>query len=150
MASPCRQRGCCRQMTQNRTALAKTAIDDRRSAYHAMPAESRSCPLRPTPTRNRHLKQRVGGFSSVVEALDYAAKGEAGYNFYSGRGDLIRALPYVELRNQAEATARRLLSLGFKRGDRVALVAETSPEFLNLFFGCQYAGLIPVPLPLPT
>jgi fatty-acyl-CoA synthase len=136
-------------MTQNRTALAKKAIEDRRPVQDPSPA-GRLCPLRPTPTRNRHLKQRVGGFSSVVEALDYAAKGEAGYNFYSGRGELIRALPYVELRNQAEATARRLLSLGFERGDRVALVAETSPEFLNLFFGCQYAGLIPVPLPLPT
>ena len=33
---------------------------------------------------------------------------------------------------------------------RVALLAATSPEFLVLFFACQYAGLIPVPMPLPT
>src|SRR5215468_6568064 len=103
-------------MTQNRTALAKRALDDRHSADQPMPAEDRLCPLRPTPTRNRHLKQRVGGFASVVEALDYAAKGEAGFNFYSGRGELVCALPYAELRSQAETTARRLLSLGFERG----------------------------------
>ncbi len=86
----------------------------------------------------------------MVEALDYAARGDTGYNFYSGRGELIEALPYAELRSRAEAAARRLLALGFARGDRVALMAETTPEFLTLFFGCQYAGLIPVPLPLPT
>ena len=33
------------------------------------------------------------------------------------------------------------------RGDRVALVAETRAEFVILFFACQYAGLVPVPLP---
>jgi fatty-acyl-CoA synthase len=41
-----------------------------------------------------------------------------------------------------------VVGLGFARGSRVALVAETTPEFLELFFACQYAGLIPVPLPL--
>ena len=34
--------------------------------------------------------------------------------------------------------------------DRIALVAETSPEFAALFFGVIYAGAWPVPLPLPT
>ena len=106
--------------------------------------------LRPTPTRSLGLKQRVGGFSSLVEALDYAARGETGFNFYSGRGELMETLPYALLRRRAEEAARRLLSLRFRRGDRVALLAETTPDFLSLFFGCQYAGLIPVPLPLPT
>src|SRR5262249_2897632 len=45
---------------------------------------------------------------------------------------------------------RRLIGAGLKRGDRVALLAATSPEFLSMFFACQYAGLIPVPMPLPT
>jgi fatty-acyl-CoA synthase len=112
--------------------------------------QSQRLPERSTPTRNAHLRQRVGGFASLVEALDYAAAGETGYNFYSGRGELIEALPYSELRRRAEVAARRLASLGLARGDRVALLAETTPGFLALFFGCQYAGLIPVPLPLPT
>ena len=37
---------------------------------------------------------------------------------------------------------------GLERGDRVAIVAETSPDFVRIFFACQYAGLVPVPLPL--
>jgi fatty-acyl-CoA synthase len=56
-------------------------------------------------------------------------------------------LPYAELRQQAQALARRLHSLGLERGARVALVAETTPDFPRFFFACQYAGLIPVPLP---
>ncbi len=41
------------------------------------------------------------------------------------------------------------------RGDsnpatRIALVAETGPEFASLFCGAVYAGAWPVPLPLPT
>jgi fatty-acyl-CoA synthase len=133
-------------MTPHRTALA-TALD-----HIAEPgvATERLRLRRPTPTRNLHLRQRIGGFTSLAQALDYAANGETGYNFYSGRGELIKSLPYGELRGQAEIAARRLTSLGLKRGERIALLAETTPEFLALFFGCQYAGLIPVPLPLPT
>jgi fatty-acyl-CoA synthase len=43
--------------------------------------------------------------------------------------------------------ARRLLSLGLERGARVAIVADTHPDFQRFFFACQYAGLAPVPLP---
>jgi fatty-acyl-CoA synthase len=39
------------------------------------------------------------------------------------------------------------MGLGLTKGDRVALVAETNPEFIRFFYACQYAGLIPVALP---
>ena len=100
-----------------------------------------------TPTSNRSLAQNLGGFGTLAEGLDYAAKGVTGFNFYSPRGALQSVLPYAELRRQAISTARKLLSLGLKRGDRVAVVAETGPEFMAVFFGCQYAGLIPCPMP---
>ncbi len=101
----------------------------------------------PTPTANRSLPQNLAGFSSLAEGLDYAAKGVTGFNFYSPRGGLQCVLSYAELRRQAISTARKLLSLGLRRGDRVAIVAETGPEFMAVFFGCQYAGLIPCPMP---
>jgi fatty-acyl-CoA synthase len=44
--------------------------------------------------------------------------------------------------------ARRLNGLGLPRGARVGLVADTTPDFIRFFFACQYAGLIPVPLPI--
>ncbi|WP_174279462.1 fatty acyl-AMP ligase, partial [Sphingomonas bacterium] len=44
----------------------------------------------------------------------------------------------------------RFIAAGIAPGDRVALVAETGPDFAALFFGAVYAGAWPVPLPLPT
>ena len=98
-----------------------------------------------TPTQN-NLPLRPADFSGLAEALDYAAKGETGANFYDGRGRLYAALPYSEMRERARSVARRIIGLGLKRGDRVALVAETTPDFVVFFFACQYAGVIPVPL----
>lgn len=80
--------------------------------------------------------------------MDYAAQGVTGYNFYDGRGRLQAALPYAELRQRARATAKRLHGLGLKGGERVALIAETCPEFMEFFYACQYGGFVPVPLPI--
>jgi fatty-acyl-CoA synthase len=99
-----------------------------------------------TPTRHA-LPFRAADFASLPEALDYAAGGATGTNFYSGRGELYASLSYSDLRTQALSLARKLLSLGLAKGDRVAMVAETHPDFLRVFFACQYAGLVPVALP---
>jgi fatty-acyl-CoA synthase len=104
-------------------------------------------PLSRTPRTNRNLPQLLGNFATLAEGLDYAAQGVTGFNFYSPRGTLQHVLPYAQLRRSAMSTARKLLSLGLKRGDRVAVVAETGPDFMAVFYGCQYAGLIPCPMP---
>ena len=104
--------------------------------------------VKPTPTEH-NLTRRHADFSTLAEALDYAAQGETGCNFYTGKGELFAVLPYRELRKQALEIAYRLHGLGLKRGDRVALVAETNPNFQRFFFACQYAGLVPVPVPPP-
>jgi fatty-acyl-CoA synthase len=100
-----------------------------------------------TPTTNRDLPHKLGGFSCLAEGLDYAARGATGFNFYTGRGALDVVLPYTELRRQALSTAHKLLSAGLKRLDRVAIVAETGVDFMVTFFACQYAGLVPCPVP---
>jgi fatty-acyl-CoA synthase len=102
--------------------------------------------MKATPTSN-NLPLQLENFSTLPEALDYAAQGQTGYNFYSGRGKLYAVLPYKKLREEARTLARKLISLGVSRGSRVALVAETHPDFVRFFFACQYAGFIPVPLP---
>jgi fatty-acyl-CoA synthase len=103
--------------------------------------------LKRTPTSNRDLPLQVGGFATLATGLDYAARGVTGYNFYTGRGALDRVLPYAELRHLALATARKLLNAGLKRLDRVAIVAETGADFMVTFYACQYAGLVPCPVP---
>ncbi len=105
--------------------------------------------LRPTPTLCTKPR-RFSNFATVSEALDYAAAGSRGLNFHDPRGKLVRAYPYSELKQDSLRTAYRLIAAGVKAGDRVALVAETGPEFAALFFGTIYAGAWPVPLPLPT
>jgi fatty-acyl-CoA synthase len=98
----------------------------------------------PTPTASG-IELRRAQFSTLTEALDYAARGFSGFNYYNGRGELAAVLPYGELRERARALARRLAGLG--RGARVALVAHTHPDFAVMFYACQYAALVPVPLP---
>jgi fatty-acyl-CoA synthase len=98
----------------------------------------------PTPTASG-IELRCADFSTLTEALDYAAKGASGFNYYDGRGELTASLPYRELRRRARALARRLQGLG--RGSRIALVAHTHPDFAVMFYACQYAALVPVPLP---
>ena len=100
-----------------------------------------------TPTLNQSLSQRLADFGTLAEGLDYAAHGVTGFNFYSGRGALEHVLSYSDLRKRSLMLARKLMSTGLKRQDRVAIVAETGPDFIITFFACQYAGLIPCPVP---
>ncbi|MDO9461105.1 MAG: fatty acyl-AMP ligase [Alphaproteobacteria bacterium] len=92
---------------------------------------------------------RPADFATLTQALDYAAQGQAGLNFYSGKGDLLEALNYSDLRGQAQSLARRMRNAGLDAGERVAIIAETDGNFARAFFACQYAGLVPVPMPLP-
>ncbi len=103
-------------------------------------------PLSPTPT-NSQQPLRTADFSNLSEALDYAAEGTSGFNFYNGRGQLRTVLPYAKLKEESQALAKRLLGLNLERGSRIAIIAETHPDFPRFFFACQYAGYTPVPLP---
>ncbi|HLV06962.1 MAG TPA: fatty acyl-AMP ligase [Croceibacterium sp.] len=105
--------------------------------------------LVPTPN-DCPLPRRRADFATFNEAVDYAAKSAKGLNFHDARGTLIRAYPYSEMRADALQAAYRLIAAGIGKGDRVALIAETGPEFAALFCGAVYAGAWPVPLPLPT
>ncbi|RMF09325.1 MAG: hypothetical protein D6763_07925, partial [Alphaproteobacteria bacterium] len=103
-----------------------------------------------TPTRNPRLPRRLADFETLAEGLDYAARGDTGLNFFSGRGALRAALPYAQLRAEAVAMARGLVQAGVPAGARMVLLAETDPNFVIAFLACQYAGIIPVPVAIPT
>lgn len=105
--------------------------------------------LTPTPTLNT-LTQQLAGFDTLTSALEYAANGVTGYNFYDAKGNLRSVLPYSILRQNARILAQRLFGFGLLRGSRVAIIADTSPEFVELFFACRYAGLVPFAMPIPV
>ena len=105
--------------------------------------------MTPTPTAPyRHV--RPGDFATISAALDFAAEQTTGVNIHSLRGELTEVLAYADLAAQAKDLAGRLLALGLASGDRVALAAESDGDFLRTFFACQYAGLVPAPVPLPA
>jgi fatty-acyl-CoA synthase len=104
----------------------------------------------PTPSENAILPFRRAGFASLCEALDYAAGGTTGINFFGARGELLSSLSYDALRSQAQAFARRLIGAGVSRGERFVLIADTWPGFCIAFFGAQYAGVVPVPVSIPV
>ncbi|NQY40804.1 MAG: fatty acyl-AMP ligase [Henriciella sp.] len=101
-----------------------------------------------TPNANT-VEFNCGGFDTLSEALDYAATGITGLNFYSVRGELEYVLTYTELRERAIETAARLTT-ETEPGELIGLIAETSPEFAVMFFACQYAGVLPVPVSVPV
>ena len=103
------------------------------------------------PTPNDCSLPRIRAeFATFTEAVDYAARSAKGLNFHDARGALECVYPYSEMREDALTMAHRLVAAGIGKDDRVALIAETGPEFAALFCGAVYAGAWPVPLPLPT
>ena len=105
--------------------------------------------MTPTPTAPERAIRKAD-FSTLVDALDFAAQQATGINIYSVRGELVEVLPYAALAKQARSLGGRLLALGLRPGDRVALAAESDGDFIRAFCACQYAGLAPAPLPLPA
>ncbi len=103
----------------------------------------------PAPTASG-ITFRPADFATFAEALDYAAAGATGFTYYNTRGEVAEVLPYARLADEARGVAARLLALGLRRGDRVAILAETNADFARAFAGAMIAGLAPAPLPLPV
>ncbi|MEM9439655.1 MAG: fatty acyl-AMP ligase [Pseudomonadota bacterium] len=106
--------------------------------------------MTPTPTSNPSLAFRRADFQSLTEALDYAAQGVTGLNFYSARAELAATLTYAELRDRATTMARGLIQAGIQPGQRFVLLGDTDPDIITGFFACQYASLVPVIVPIPA
>ena len=102
----------------------------------------------PTPTA-RGQALRHGDFATLCEALDYAATCQTGLNYFDGKANLKTVLTYAELRERAIDLAKRLVPFADKNA-RIGLAAVSTPEFAVMFMACQYAGLVPAPLPLPV
>jgi fatty-acyl-CoA synthase len=60
--------------------------------------------------------------------------------------DSRRSLSYAQWHERATRLANGLLSLGLAKGDRVALLAYNSAEWMELYAGLAAAGLVAVPI----
>ena len=57
-----------------------------------------------------------------------------------------KQISYAELHRRANRTACWLQSVGIEKGDRVALLLNNCPEFLEIYFACSRLGAVFVPI----
>jgi long-chain acyl-CoA synthetase len=86
------------------------------------------------PTTLPDLFRRAAAEFDLADALNYKSDGK--WIPISSRQLIIRA----------ENVALGLTSLGLKRGDRAAILAANSPEWTIADAGCQFAGIVDVPI----
>ena len=55
-------------------------------------------------------------------------------------------LTYEELNSRVNRLAKALLDMGMKKGDRLAVLADTCPEYVATYFACAKSGIIIVPV----
>jgi len=80
---------------------------------------------------------------TLVDVLDRSAEASGAVEFFVC-GEQRRT--FAELSYRSRLLAGGLLELGLQTGDRVAVLAENSAEYVELLFACQRLNLIFVPL----
>ena len=91
-------------------------------------------------------------FSSLVDLLRYRGKykyDRKAYVFLRNGEIKTTSLTYGELEKRARSISTQLQEMGINQGDRALLLYSTGLEFICAFFGCLYAGVIPIPCPPP-
>jgi fatty-acyl-CoA synthase len=80
-----------------------------------------------------------------------AAAAQSGMSlFFVNRKEQDLEVPMARIREEALSIAADLTDRGVRKGDRVAVVLPTCPEFVQCFFGVLCAGAVPVPLYPPV
>ena len=96
---------------------------------------SRSAPLpEPEPATLAELFIRASREYDLPDALNYKKDGEW------------RPISSERIVSRAENIALGLYALGMRKGDRAAILAASSPEWTLTDAGCQFAGVIDVPI----
>ena len=88
-------------------------------------------------------------YDTLNEMLAVAAQSGASL-FFVNRKEQDQEVPMARIRERARLIAADLRGRGVRKGDRIALVLPTCPEFVECFFGVLCAGAIPVPLYPPV
>jgi len=84
--------------------------------------------------------------TNFVERLRYwavALPDTVAYRYLNG-DDESDSLTFSELDLQARAMAAKLVAMGFA-GQRAVMLYPPGLDFIRAFFGCHYAGVVPVP-----
>ena len=88
-------------------------------------------------------------YATLTDMLAGAAQSQESL-FFVDRKEQDQEVPMARVRERAQSIAADLVARGVRKGDRVALVLPTCPEFVECLFGVVCAGAIPVPLYPPV
>jgi amino acid adenylation domain-containing protein len=102
---------------------------------------TRSCLPYTHPEEDKTLVDRLARWASVK--ADRRA-----FTFLRSDGSERAALTFAELWNRALSIAAGL-STSFSSGERAILAFSSEQEFIEAFFGCQLAGIVPIPASVP-
>lgn len=85
--------------------------------------------------------------STIVEILQYRASSQSlktAFKFLKDGEKETEILTYAELDRRARAIASKLQALNLS-GERALLLYSSGLDYIAVFFGCLYAGVIAVP-----
>jgi long-chain acyl-CoA synthetase len=90
----------------------------------------------------------LGRHRTLLELLDRAAERYGANPALNARkpSGQRTSISYRELRDSAHRAGLLLRTRGIKPGDRVLLISENSPEWVQAYFAILYAGAVAVPL----
>ncbi len=89
--------------------------------------------------------------SNLVELLQRRSRQQPqqqAYTFLQNGTEATEHLTYEELDQKAQTLAAHLQTVA-KPGERALLIYSAGLEFVRAFFGCLYAGIVPVPIQPP-
>ncbi|MDH3580736.1 MAG: AMP-binding protein, partial [Hyphomicrobiales bacterium] len=115
-----------------------TAAPDTGARHARAEFEPILLPETAAPTQAATLPEAL---SSHVEA-----HGERPHIWLWRSDDEEERITYADLDRSARGVARGLLDRGLERGERVAIMLPSEPEFFYAFFGVILAGGVPVPI----
>ncbi|HEX7174112.1 MAG TPA: long-chain fatty acid--CoA ligase [Pyrinomonadaceae bacterium] len=120
-------------MTDTRTTTTTTATE--------------AAPAAATTARAGHAPLPADEPRTLVEVCEHALRARARPDAFNyKRGDAWLAISSGEFALRVRAIALGLHALGVGRGDRVAILSESSPEWVMADVGCQFAGVVDVPI----
>ena len=85
--------------------------------------------------------------TNFLERLRYwavAIPDDIAFRFLDKDEEEFESVTFAQLDLQSKAIAAKLVSMGM-RGERALLMYPPGLDFVAAFFGCHYAGVIPVP-----
>jgi acyl-CoA synthetase (AMP-forming)/AMP-acid ligase II len=88
-------------------------------------------------------------FTDILNSRARTHADKRGYVFLRDGEDEEESLTFGQLHQAALAVAARLSSLG-QAGERAILLYPPGLSFIVSFFGCLYAGIVPVPVSVPS